>query len=136
MQTLWSSWVLDDGKNRIFECGDSGWGKHFEEIGKKYAPFDLALMECGQYDAQWPEVHMFPEQSAKAARDLGAKIALPIHWGAIVLSRHGWDDSAERFVRACQKMEIPVLAPKLSQTVSIREVSKNYWWRSLKTDND
>ena len=39
---------------------DGDYEKHFKEIGEKYGPFDLTLMECGQYDIRWPNIHMFP----------------------------------------------------------------------------
>ena len=35
-----------------FFSGDGGYGPYFKAIGNSYGPFDLALMECGQYDAQ------------------------------------------------------------------------------------
>ena len=37
--------------------GDSGYAPHFKEIGDKYGPFDLTLMECGQYDPRWSAIH-------------------------------------------------------------------------------
>ena len=65
--TLWSSWIIQSKSENIFFSGDSGYGSHFKEIGEKYGPFDFAMMECGQYNEMWPDIHMFPEQSAQAA---------------------------------------------------------------------
>jgi L-ascorbate metabolism protein UlaG (beta-lactamase superfamily) len=45
--TLWCSWVVVGRETKIFFSGDSGYGPHFKEIGDKYGPFDLTLMECG-----------------------------------------------------------------------------------------
>ncbi|MBQ8014410.1 MAG: MBL fold metallo-hydrolase [Treponema sp.] len=131
MATLWCSWVLKDEYHKIFENGDSGFAPHFEKIHEKYGDFDFALMECGQYDVQWPKVHMFPEQSAHAAKILGAKVVQPIHWGAIVLSRHGWDDPVERFLLAAEKENLTVITPYIGQTSRLETPSlfMERWWR-------
>lgn len=136
MATLWCSWVVEGGGVRVFESGDSGWGGHFAEIGRRLGPFDAAFMECGQYDGRWPEIHMFPEQSARAARELGAEKAVPMHWGAMALALNGWDDGAERFVRAAEAMDPPlaVETPLLSRTIPLRgraEGADGRWWRGL-----
>lgn len=130
MTTLWCSWVLKDDYHKIFENGDSGFAPHFEKIHEKYGDFDFALMECGQYDVQWPKVHMFPEQSAHAAKVLGAKVVQPIHWGAIVLSRHGWDDPVERFLLAAEKENLTVITPYIGQTARLETPSlfMERWW--------
>ncbi len=131
MATLWCSWVLKDEFHKIFESGDSGWGGHWQKIHEKYGDFDFVMMECGQYDVRWPRVHSFPEQSAEAVKILGAKIAMPIHWGAIILSRHGWDDSVERFLIAAEKEGITVITPYIGQTANIEtaQLFTERWWR-------
>ncbi|MGQ0454329.1 MBL fold metallo-hydrolase, partial [Bacillus sp. SS-TM] len=50
--SLWCSWLILGQKTKIFFSGDSGYAPHFKEIGDKYGPFDLTLMECGQYESQ------------------------------------------------------------------------------------
>ena len=131
MATLWCSWILKDEYRTVFENGDSGFAAHFEKIHEKYGDIDFALMECGQYDVQWPKVHMFPEQSVQATKTLGAKMAMPIHWGAIVLSRHGWDDSVERYLRAAEKENLTVITPYIGQTARLETPAlfMERWWR-------
>ena len=131
MATLWASWVLKDEFHQIFESGDSGYNSHWEKIHEKYGDFDFVMMECGQYDVQWPKVHSFPEQSVEATKILGAKVAMPIHWGAIILSRHGWDDSVERFLLVAEKEEITVITPYIGQTahLSTPNLYLSRWWR-------
>lgn len=90
--TLRSSWVLQSATKRLFYSGDGGYGPHFATIGATYGPFDLALMECGQYDAQWAQIHMVPEQSVQAARDVRAAVMLLVHWGAFTEANHSWTD--------------------------------------------
>ena len=59
---------------------------HFAEIGNKYGPFDLAILECGQYNTMWRHIHMMPEETAQAAIDLKAKVLLPVHWEKFTLA--------------------------------------------------
>ena len=132
-RTLYASWVLKDENHQIYESGDGGFGAHFSKIHEKYGDFDLAMMECGQYNTRWHSIHMFPEESVKATNILGAKLSMPIHWGAFVLSNHGWDDSVERFVTASEKSGNQVITPKIGETVYLDKY-KNYqekWWRDI-----
>ena len=131
MTTLWASWVFKDENHKVFASGDSGYGSHWQKIHDKYGDFDFVMMECGQYDVQWRRVHSFPEQSVEAVKTLGAKLALPIHWGAIILSRHGWDDPVERFLRSAEKEDIAVITPYIGQTANIETPSffMERWWR-------
>jgi L-ascorbate metabolism protein UlaG (beta-lactamase superfamily) len=94
--TLWCSWVIESTEARIFFSGDSGYGPHFAEIGQKYRPFVLTLMECGQYDPRWASIHMIPEETVQANRDLQGKVMIPIHWGAFTLLVHDWRDRWQR----------------------------------------
>ncbi|MGC4098400.1 MAG: MBL fold metallo-hydrolase [Nitrospira sp.] len=59
-KTLWSSFILTIHGYQIYIGGDSGYGKHFKEIGERYIKFDLALLESGQYGVGWPNIHMQP----------------------------------------------------------------------------
>ena len=69
-KTLWASWVLMTEKTRVFFSGDTGYFDGFKTIGERFGPFDLTLIETGAYDAQWPDVHMLPEQSLQAHLDV------------------------------------------------------------------
>ena len=123
-ETLWASWVVSDGKHKIFESGDSGWDDHFQRIGEKYGDFDLAFIEAGQYDIRWPSVHMKPEESFEAAKALGAEYVVPIHWGAFKLARHPWDDSVQRMVKAADGSGIKIITPYIGETVPFSRIKE------------
>lgn len=131
--TLWASWVLKDENYQVFESGDTGFGEHFQKIHEKYGAFDFVLLDSGQYDVSWADVHMNPEEAYQAAQVLEAKVAMPIHWGAFKLANHPWDDPAERFVKASEQGTIPVVTPKIGQTVVLQEYENamERWWRSV-----
>ena len=99
-KTLWAGFALVTPERRIFFSGDSGYGKHFAEIGARFGGFDLAMLDCGQYDENWRYVHMMPEDTAQAAEDLRARALLPGHVGKFAIAYHTWDDPFKRIVAA------------------------------------
>jgi len=135
--TLWCSWVIVAGKTRVFFSGDSGYGPHFKQIGDKHGPFDLTLMECGQYDPHWATIHMMPEQTVKAHQDLRGKRMIPIHWGAFVLALHSWTDSVERVLAAGAKAGTTIVTPKIGETFvfTAKEYPGSQWWKAYGTEH-
>lgn len=43
--TLWGGWVILGKNTRLFTSGDSGYGPHFKEVGEKYGPFDITIID-------------------------------------------------------------------------------------------
>lgn len=131
--TLWASWVFQDEYHKVFESGDSGFGNQYQKIHEKYGDFDFVLTDCAQYDVNWPEVHMFPEEAVQAVQSLGAKVAMPIHWGAFALANHPWDDSVERFVAAGEQAGLQIVTPQIGETMNLNsmESSMERWWKEI-----
>lgn len=129
--TLWGSWVLKGKTKNIYFSGDSGYGPHFKEIGEKYGPFDFAMMECGQYDEKWANIHMTPEETTQASIDLETKVMMPIHWGSFALSLHAWDDPVLRVTKKAKELELPITVPKIGEEILLDkiDVSLNEWWK-------
>lgn len=126
--TLWGGWILDSSKEKIYFTGDSGYGKHFKEVGEKYGPFDLGLVECGQYDELWVEAHMTPEESVKATVDAKIKKAMPVHWGAFSLSQHPWKDPIEKFIMYAEGHPLEVCYSEPGATYCYTEDKCCKWW--------
>lgn len=129
--TLWSSWVIQSNTDNIFFSGDSGYGPHFKEIGDKYGPFDFAMMECGQYNEMWPDIHMFPEETAQAGLDVKAKQIMPIHWGAFKLGMHAWKEPVERISKKAKEFNIKLITPKIGESIVLNsnEIETSAWWK-------
>ncbi|MNM57549.1 Beta-lactamase superfamily domain protein [compost metagenome] len=127
---MWCSWVIASPERKVFFSGDSGYGPHFKQIGDKYGPFDLALMECGQYDPRWSDIHMLPEQTVQAHADVRGGVLLPIHWGAFTLSLHDWNDPVRRATAEAERRNVPVATPKIGEPVDIGDPAypKEAWW--------
>lgn len=131
-QTAWSSFILKIKNYNIYLGGDSGYDHHFKTIGEAHGPFDLAILECGQYNKMWPFIHMFPDQVVQAAKDLGAKILMPVHWGKYKLALHDWDEPIKKVVFEAIKHELPIATPKLGETFFIEgQIPTSQWWLEL-----
>ncbi|MFT5735714.1 MAG: L-ascorbate metabolism protein UlaG (beta-lactamase superfamily) [Maribacter sp.] len=132
-KTLWSGWVIESDKDNIFFSGDSGYGPHFKEIGERLGPFDFAMMECGQYNELWKEIHMTPEETAQAGLDVKASTIMPIHWGAFKLALHPWTEPVERVSRKALALGIPVVVPKIGVPIYINkpDFTKDNWWEKI-----
>ncbi len=135
--TMWCSWVIKGKKDNIFFSGDSGYDKHFEEIGEKYGPFDISLMECGQYHEDWKLFHMMPEETVIASIDLKSKLVLPIHWGAFTLALHDWTDPIERITKKAKELKFPVTTPKIGEPIilGIKIYPTDKWWTNYSSKN-
>lgn len=128
-KTLWTAFVLNLHGYRLYLGGDSGYGKHFREIGEKYGPFDLAMLECGQYGNDWPNIHMFPEEVVTAAQDLRAKTVLPVHWAKFALALHGWTEPIERFTKRAAEQQLPISTPRIGEPLVVGlPYPRSPWW--------
>ncbi len=131
-KTLWVSFVLEAGGKRLFFSGDSGYGPHFAEIGKRFGSFDLAVLEDGQYDKRWALIHMMPEETAQAAVDLGAKAVLPAHSGKFAMANHAWDEPFVRLAEASHGKAYRLLTPEIGEPVDLNERGQvfSHWWEA------
>ncbi|PCJ31857.1 MAG: hydrolase [Gammaproteobacteria bacterium] len=128
--TLWGSWVIKTPQHSFYFSGDSGYFSGFKEIGEKYGPFDLTMVETGAYDNDWADIHMTPEQSVQAHIDLKGKIMVPIHNGTFDLAFHTWHDPFDRVVVEAEKRDVALSTPEFGQIFSITDpASHNAWWQ-------
>ena len=134
---IWSAFVLDvpaivPAGYKLFLGGDSGYEQHFKTIGERFGPFDLAILECGQYNENWPYIHMMPEQTVMAAKDLKAAALFPVHWGKFTLSLHPWDEPIRRVTAAAAQAGLPVTTPRIGEIVTInRDYPNDAWYDFL-----
>ena len=134
-QSLWGGFAITTGRgHKLYFGGDSGYGRHFKAIGERLGPFDLTMLDCGQYHDRWRNVHMQPEEALRAHEDLGGCNLLPIHWGAFSLSDHGWSDPVERIIAADEKAQ--VISPMVGQRIDLDLVEgcSSAWWKADDAD--
>jgi L-ascorbate metabolism protein UlaG (beta-lactamase superfamily) len=128
-KTSWGSYIIQSGHHKVFFSGDSGYDIHFQQIGEKYGPFDLAMIETGQYNQLWPNIHMMPEQSVQAASDLHAKLLLPVHWSKFELALHPWNEPPSRALQKAEELHIQMITPLIGEAARTDSLfSVKRWW--------
>jgi len=130
--TLWSSYALVGPQHRVYFSGDSGLFTELQDIGEKLGPFDVAMVEVGQYHRAWPDWHMGPEQAVTAHHLVNAKVFFPMHWGLLTLAYHSWTEPIERSVLAAQKDASKIVTPKPGQSIEPDlALPTERWWPTL-----
>ncbi|MDI3452892.1 MBL fold metallo-hydrolase [Acinetobacter sp. V89_4] len=129
-RSLWAGWVIQDQKQTIFYSGDNGYGPHYAEVGKRYPQIDIAFIENGQYDIRWAATHMSPEQTAQAAKDVGTKHFVPVHWGAYSMALHHWNEPVLKSIPLVQSYGINTLTPIMGEVFNIKSKTSE-WYKSI-----
>jgi len=132
-QTLWGGFALESEARRLFFSGDSGYGPHFEAIGRQFSGFDFAALDCGQYDDRWANIHMNPEEAVAAAKDLSAATLLPSHVGRFTIARHAWDEPFIRIASASRGASPRLLTPVIGEPMLFEADPQEFapWWVNL-----
>jgi L-ascorbate metabolism protein UlaG (beta-lactamase superfamily) len=128
-ETLWSSFVIKTTNHNIYHGADSGWYDGFYEIGEVYGPFDLTMLEIGAYNKSWADIHMGPDNAAKAHLALKGKLMMPIHWGTFNLALHPWYEPIERILKLAEEKHIQLFLPKPGEPTEVTGIAYNSrWW--------
>ncbi|MFT4739144.1 MAG: L-ascorbate metabolism protein UlaG (beta-lactamase superfamily), partial [Cyclobacteriaceae bacterium] len=130
-KSLWGGWVIKSTTQNIWFSGDSGYGEHFKEIGNRLGPFDFAFMECGQYNENWHQIHMYPEESVKAAIDTNVTKVMAVHWAGFALAQHHWAEPINRFSKEAAAKNLELASPKIGQQFTVSAMPTSKWWQEL-----
>ena len=107
-KTLWGNFLIEyKGKKILFAC-DTGYGNIYKDLGEKYGPIDITMINIGAYNFKpmfdKSIYHTTPEEALNVAQDLKSKKVIGMHWGTFVLSlepimepRQRFKDNAENF---------------------------------------
>ncbi|OXG02276.1 L-ascorbate metabolism protein UlaG (beta-lactamase superfamily) [Flavobacterium araucananum] len=133
--TLWMSFVLETKNFKMYLGGDSGYDTHYAEIGTKFGPFDIALIDNGQYNPAWKYIHNLPEDVIKAMTDIKAKRVFPVHSSKFSLSLHSWDEPLKKVteLNAASANPIPLITPMIGQLVELKNENQKFeqWWNGV-----
>jgi L-ascorbate metabolism protein UlaG (beta-lactamase superfamily) len=131
-QTLWASWVIQYQGLNVFFSGDTGYFDGFKQIGDKYGPFDVTMLETGAYDAMWPDVHMQPEQTLQAFMDLKGKWLMPVHNGTFDLSMHAWREPFDRIAALALERGVALATPEMGAPLDLKQPQAGmHWWKQV-----
>ncbi|WMJ69342.1 MBL fold metallo-hydrolase [Stenotrophomonas sp. 24(2023)] len=134
--TLWAGFALIGPHHRAWYSGDTGLHDTLDRIGREYGPFDVTLVEAGQYDSLWPDTHLGPELAVEAHRRVQGRVMIPVHWALIGLAPHPWTEPAERVLAAaaCQGVSVRIPRPGESVEPTVPGSVQRWWprqaWRT------
>lgn len=128
-RVLWAGYAFVGPQHRVWYSGDTGLLPEFSEIGRRLGPFDLTMIETGQYDEAWPDNHMSPKSSVVAHQLVRGKMMLPVRWGLISLAPQGWTEPIERARIAARCADVTLALPRPGQSFEPGGMVPNQaWW--------
>lgn len=109
-----NAWVIEGAGKRIIHCGDAIWSGGWADIARAYGPFDVAflpingaIMPSGQANDPRHPMTLLPEEAASAAAILGARLVVPIHYGAPPTESYiETPDAERRFLAAARQRNV------------------------------
>ena len=106
-KTLWGNFLIEYKGKKIFFACDTGYGNIYKDLGEKYGPIDLTMINIGAYDFrpmfEKSIYHTTPEEALQVAKDLKSKKVLGTHWGTFVLSLEPILEPPKRFKDNAEK---------------------------------
>ena len=106
-KTLWGNFLIEYKNKKILFACDTGYGNIYKELGEKYGPIDLSMINIGAYDFrpmfEKSIYHTTPEEALNIAQDLKSKKVLGTHWGTFVLSLEPIMEPPVRFKNSAEK---------------------------------
>ena len=136
--TLWSSFVIESERERVFFSGDTGLTDQYAEIRQRFGngqrPFDLVMLEVGAFHPSWGDIHLGPANALQAHALLGGGALLPVHWSTFSLALHAWDEPAETLLSLAPSRGVQLVMPLLGEpTVAAQAEGVRPWWRGVGT---
>jgi L-ascorbate metabolism protein UlaG (beta-lactamase superfamily) len=132
--TLWMSMVLRSPRRSVYVGGDSGYDTHFAAIGAQHGPFDVAILENGQYDERWKFIHALPDEVVQAGIDLQARRVVPVHSGKFALALHSWTEPLDSIAAIARVRKLPLATPMIGEVMFFDAPAGTFreWWRGLR----
>ena len=128
-KTLWGNFLIEYKDKKIFFACDTGYGKIYKDLGIKYGPIDLTIINIGAYDFrpmfEKSIYHTTPEEALEVSRDLKSLKVLGMHWGTFVLSLEPIMEPPKRFKNNAENYGFDkkdVLVFKVGQITPLKDI--------------
>ena len=132
-ETLWGSYVLQGSQHRVYFGADTGWWEGLAQIAERFGPFDLTMLEIGAFNELWKDIHLGPDNAARAFRLMGEQgLLMPIHWGLFDLALHAWQQPIERMIEVAEESGIALWSPepgRPTEVIAGRPLLDPWWKR-------
>jgi L-ascorbate metabolism protein UlaG (beta-lactamase superfamily) len=131
-KTLWGNFLIQYKDIKILFACDTGYGNIYKEIGDKYGPIDITMINIGAYDFRpmfdKSIYHTTPEEALNVAQDLRSKKVLGMHWGTFVLSLEPIMEPPIRFKENAEKFSFKkkdAITFKIGEINSLKSILKD-----------
>jgi len=123
-ESLWGSWLMQDGNYSVYFAGDTGYSPIFKDIHEKFGDIDVCLMPIVAYPGEARWMHLAPEDAIKAAQDMGCKIFVPWGYGTWALGYEHVNEPLRRLAKAVEdiKPNFIVKSLKMGESFSYAEL--------------
>jgi L-ascorbate metabolism protein UlaG (beta-lactamase superfamily) len=129
-RTLWTSFVIETAKHKVFFSGDTGLTPEFAEVHARFGAFDLVMLEIGGFHTAWDHIHLGPANALEALALLGGGRFMPVHWGTFNLALHAWDSPPETLLALAGERRVELVMPPLGAPIEpARGLALEPWWR-------
>ena len=118
-KTQRASWLIETPIRKVFYSGDGGYGMRFKRFGQQFTDIDLAIMENGQYDENWCNIHTMPEELGKEVSELQPNRFITVHHSKVALANHAWDEPRENERKAAEDSGIPLITCCIGEIVTL-----------------
>ena len=114
-ETLWGGFVISGPSGNVYFAGDTGYGPHFKEIRKKFAPIKAAILPIAPFSPWSPEdrypprrseVHLRPSEAVQAHLDLQAEVSIASHYQVFQLGPDGFHDSTAELEKSLAELDL------------------------------
>lgn len=120
-ERLWGAYMIQSDKINVYYSGDTGYGDHFKEIPELFGKPDYAIIGIGAYKPRWfmEPNHISPYDAIKAAKIMGAKTAIPMHYGTFDLSNEPLSDPPQVFSEEAKLKGQEIYIPHLGESMKL-----------------
>lgn len=132
-KTLWASFMVQSPQKSVYIGGDSGYDGFYRDIGRRFPAIDLAILENGQYNEDWAQIHIMPDELVQAAKELNPKQLVTVHNAKFALAKHDWREPLNRIYEHAQRENLPLATPKIGEVFYFSENGQTFgkWWSGL-----
>lgn len=130
-RTLWAGYMLQSSFGNILLSGDTGYDTHFQAIKKTFGTIDFAIMENGQYNEDWHQIHMLPEDLVTAINELKPTRFMTVHHSKYALARHPWYEPLDKIAAAAERHNYALQTPKIGEPLILNNSTQTFtrWWQ-------
>lgn len=114
-----AAWLIESPSRKVFYSGDGGYGVRYKRFGSQFTDIDLAIMENGQYDVNWCNIHTMPEELGKEVSELNPRRFVTVHHSKVALANHAWDEPRENERKAAEETGIPLIVCCIGEVVEL-----------------